>query len=143
METYQAYRMNDYGWIQTYKDKMGVDDFKKYVNEIYEMLLNMKPGDKFPIDRNVKQENIELFIKIVCLFISEGNDNYDFTNDYKVVRCHGKDENGKKAVDKRRQKLPAGESQNNANRRNCNEAGEDTEGGKVIPSLSTQMAPTG
>ena len=69
---------------------MGIDLFRSYRDDVYALLLGMNPGDSFDIDSYVKFENIELFIKIVCSFISEGNYNYDFTKDYKKVRCHAK-----------------------------------------------------
>ena len=80
MDSYARYRMTDWNWIAIYKEKMGVDLFREYVNGVYNELLNM----------TVKEENRELFIKIVCMFIQEGNYDYDFSQDYKFIRRHEK-----------------------------------------------------
>lgn len=90
MAGYEQYRMTDWGWVETYQQKMGSEQFRSYRDDVYALLLQMKPGDSFDIDTNVKVENIDLFIKIVCSFITENNCNYDFTTDYKKVRCHAK-----------------------------------------------------
>ena len=90
MAGYEQYRMTDWGWVETYQHKMGIEQFRTYRDEVYALLLRMKPGESFDIDAKVKVENIDLFIKIVCSFITEDNNNYDFTNDYKKVRCHAK-----------------------------------------------------
>lgn len=82
--------MTDWGWVETYQHKMGSEQFRAYRDDVYALLLRMKPGESFDIDAKVKVENIDLFIKIVCSFISEDNNNYDFTTDYKKVRCHAK-----------------------------------------------------
>lgn len=90
MAGYEQYRMTDWGWVETYQHKMGIEQFRTYRDEVYALLLRMKPGESFDINAKVKVENIDLFIKIVCSFITEDNNNYDFTNDYKKVRCHAK-----------------------------------------------------
>ena len=90
MAGYEQYRMTDWGWIETYQHKMGSEQFRTYRDDVYALLLRMKPGESFDIEAKVKVENIDLFIKIVCSFITEDNNNYDFTNDYKKVRCHAK-----------------------------------------------------
>lgn len=92
MESYSIYRLTDWGWIETYKVRMGSEEFRYYVNTVYEMLLRMSPGDSFEIEKAVKTENIELFIKTVYMFITEQHDNYDFSNDYKIIRCHDREE---------------------------------------------------
>lgn len=90
MAEYEQHKMTDWGWVETYQQKLGSDQFRSYRDGVYALLLRMKPGDSFDIDTKVKVENIDLFIKIVCSFISENNYNYDFSNDYKKVRCHAK-----------------------------------------------------
>ena len=90
MAGYEQYRMTDWGWVEIYQQKMGSEQFRSYRDDVYALLLRMKPGDSFDIDTKVKVENIDLFIKIVCSFITENNYNYDFTTDYKKVRCHAK-----------------------------------------------------
>lgn len=69
MDSYARYRMTDWNWIAIYKEKMGVDLFREYVNGVYNELLNMKVDRSFSLEATVKEENRELFIKIVCMFI--------------------------------------------------------------------------
>ena len=90
MDSYARYRMTDWNWIAIYKEKMGVDLFREYVNGVYNELLNMKVDRSFSLEATVKEENRELFIKIVCMFIQEGNYDYDFSQDYKFIRRHEK-----------------------------------------------------
>lgn len=92
MESYSIYRLTDWDWVNAYKSRMGNEEFHYYVNSVYEMLLNMTPGDSVEIEKTVKTENTELFIKIVCMFITEQHENYDFSNDYKIIRCHDREE---------------------------------------------------
>lgn len=86
METFAQYRLNDYSFIPEYEQRMGKDYFRKYRDDVYIHLMKMKVGDRFSVEKLVKEENLDLFIKIVCLFILEGHPDYDFTNDYKHVR---------------------------------------------------------
>jgi hypothetical protein len=104
METensYRKYRMEDYEWIGTYKERMGAEGFREYRDRVYEMLHAMKPGTVFTIDLYVREYNLDLFIKIVCLFITEGNSCWEFSDDYKNIRRHEKAE----CTDKKKQKL--------------------------------------
>lgn len=39
MDSYARYRMTDWNWIAIYKEKMGVDQFREYVNGVYNELL--------------------------------------------------------------------------------------------------------
>lgn len=86
MESFKQYRLNDYSFIEEYEKKMGQNYFRKYRDDVYIFLINMKVDEKFSIERNVKKENFDLFIKIICLFILEGHPDYEFTNDYKFVK---------------------------------------------------------
>lgn len=88
-ESYAMYRLVDWDWIQVYKQKMG-DDFRVYVNEVYKKLLSMKAGEVFSIADKVRVENIDLFVKIVCMFIQEGNSDFVFSDDFKKVKRNEK-----------------------------------------------------
>lgn len=90
MDSYAIYRLTDWDWINVYKQKMGISQFQDYVNGVYDELLRMKIGNSFSLESNVKEENRELFIKIVCMFIQEGNYDYEFSLDYKCVKRHEK-----------------------------------------------------
>ncbi|MCD7850460.1 MAG: hypothetical protein LUH63_12465 [Parabacteroides sp.] len=90
MDSYVAYRLVDWDWIGRYKEKMGHNLFMDYVDDIYSELLSMKVGDMFSLDSNVKEENRDLFVKIVCMFILEGHPDYSFSDNYKIVIRHEK-----------------------------------------------------
>ena len=104
MLSYEQYRMTDWGWIGIYQSRMGNDQFRKYVNAIYKELMAMKVGQTFAIDTTVKEENRELFIKIVCMFIQEGNSDYEFSSNYKIVK-----RNEKSTLVRRASQVPEGE----------------------------------
>lgn len=58
----------------------------KYLNDVFRLLINILPGKSFVISNIVKAENIEIFIKCCCLFMSERpNHDYEFSNDYKLI----------------------------------------------------------
>lgn len=90
MDNYGMYRLTGWGWIDRYKKKMGIDLFHTYVNNVYNELMRMNVGDVFSLEKEVKEENRELFIKIVCMFIQEGNNDYEFSPDYKIVKRNEK-----------------------------------------------------
>lgn len=46
----------------------------------------MKPGEAINILKDVAPANREKFIKIGCLFITEGNSDYLFSDDYTVIK---------------------------------------------------------
>jgi hypothetical protein len=91
MDTFAQYRLNDYSFIGEYEQRMGKENFRKYRDDVYIHLTNMKPGEKFSVEQKLRAENIDLFIKIVCLFILDNHYDYEFTNDYKhVKRIHAR-----------------------------------------------------
>ena len=71
MPDYSEHIMKDWKWFDEYKVLRGKEEFDKYVNRIYELLLNMKPDSFFQLNGNVDPANIDLFIKICCMFIQE------------------------------------------------------------------------
>jgi len=94
MPDYSKHRMQNWEWYAEYRSRMGIEAFDKYVNSVYNLLMKMKPGAYFVIERNVKPENIDLFIKICCMFIREQslsdlkNDIYhNFNADYSKIVC--------------------------------------------------------
>lgn len=54
MDSYARYRMTDWNWIAIYKEKMGVDQFREYVNGVYNELLNMKVDCSFSLEATGK-----------------------------------------------------------------------------------------
>jgi|GEM_PF-6825078 len=73
MADYSKHLTKQWDWCNKYSELMGAEAFKKYVSEVYKMLLNMKPGAVFHIDKKVKPDNVDLFIKICCMFLYEQN----------------------------------------------------------------------
>ena len=69
MDSYARYRMTDWNWIAIYKEKMGVDQFREYVNSVYNELLNMKVDCSFSLEATVKEENRELFTTVQRNFL--------------------------------------------------------------------------
>jgi hypothetical protein len=86
MESFAKYRLTDYSFIEEYEQRMGKEHFRKYRDGVYIHLTGMKAGEKFAVEKPVKKENLDLFIKTVCLFILEGNPYYEFSDDYKYVK---------------------------------------------------------
>ena len=86
MDTFAQYRLTDYSFIEKYQKRMGIENFRKYRDDVYRYLAKMKVGEKFSIEARVKEENFDIFIKIVCAYILSGNYNYEFTGDYKHVK---------------------------------------------------------
>ena len=80
------YRMNSYAEIEAYFLHPGSDNFKVYLNKVYVALESMNPMDKINILKDVAPANREKFVKICCLFISEGNTDYVFSEDYTVIK---------------------------------------------------------
>ena len=90
MPNYSQHRMNNYDWLSEYKKKMGKEAFCKYVDGVYRFLIEMKQYTFFSIEKNVKTESRDLFIKICCMFIHEGNSEYVMSEQYdKIIRKHG------------------------------------------------------
>lgn len=84
---FSHYRMNNYSWIDNYKEKLGVDTFRKFQNAVYDWLLKLKKGESIDMvsNKQITDQNRDLFIKTVCLFISEGNGDYEFNEKYTKV----------------------------------------------------------
>lgn len=82
---YSLHRMNNYDWIQSYRSTMGKEAFDNFLNRVYKRLMKMRIGDIYDLTKKVQEANRDLFIKCVCLFISEGNSHYLFSDDYTTI----------------------------------------------------------
>jgi len=71
MPDYSEHIMKNWEWCSDYRSRMGTEAYGKYVRSVYELLLGMQTGSFFSIEKNVKQENRDLFIKICCRFMQE------------------------------------------------------------------------
>jgi hypothetical protein len=58
-------------WWEKYKQELGTKQLLEYVNIVYLLFSKMKPDSFFSIEKNVKEKNRDLFIKICCMFIDE------------------------------------------------------------------------
>lgn len=76
-------RLNSEAQLNPYIKKMGWQNFKDYMERLYNKIDAMRPGDKFRIDDLVVEENRDLFIKLLCLFAEmHGTATYYFNNEY-------------------------------------------------------------
>ena len=84
---YSNHRMTDWKWVDQYKERLGKEDFDKFLNMIYSWLMDLKPGQSIDIINHEKitERNRDLVIKVCCLFISEGNTGYQFINDFTKI----------------------------------------------------------
>lgn len=84
---FSHHRMNDLLWVEQYQEKLSPKVFFKFIDTVYAWLENLKPGQKLILsqEKNITNQNRDLFIKTTCLFISEGNSEYEFSNDYTAI----------------------------------------------------------
>jgi len=82
---YSHHRMNNYDWIQSYHSNMGKKAFNLFLNRVYKRLMKMNIGEIYDLTKKVQEANRDLFIKCACLFISEGNSHYSFSDDYTTI----------------------------------------------------------
>jgi hypothetical protein len=71
MPDYTRHLMQNWGWYSEYRSRMGREALDKYVSSVYRMIASMAPDTYFSIEKNVKPENTDLFIKVCCMFIQE------------------------------------------------------------------------
>ena len=95
MPDYSQHRLQDWAWYFDYRSQMGKEKFYRYINRVYRLLMSMKPGSYLSIEKNVKPENIDLFIKTVCMFISEQQNLkqskttcIEFNDSYTEIKCN-------------------------------------------------------
>ncbi len=86
---YSNMRMTNYVWIDEYKSRMGKDNFWKLLDERYKWLMKQPVGWVYNITLSISLSKTlarDLFIKTVCLFISEKNGDYQFSEDFTVIK---------------------------------------------------------
>ena len=62
------------------------EPLKTWVERIYSDLMGLKPRYQFQIEKCWIDIDIEIRVKICCLFILEAKDTYCFSEDYKTIR---------------------------------------------------------
>lgn len=87
MKDLSLYRLNNYSELQTFLSENDNKTFHAYRELVYVRMNSLKPGHSFKIRSKVKEENFELFIKTVCLYILESADkcNIIFSDDYEII----------------------------------------------------------
>lgn len=77
------------------QSKKELDDFckrikdepiKTWVQRVYSDLMGLQPRYQFQIEKSWIDIDIEIRVKICCLFILEAKDTYCFSEDYKAIR---------------------------------------------------------
>lgn len=71
MPDYTSHLPENMDWWELYKEKLGKHKLLEFTDRVYKLFINMKPGSFFSIEKNVTEENRDLFIKIICMFIDE------------------------------------------------------------------------
>lgn len=84
---FSAYKMVNFDWIKIYQDKLGRTVFYAFIDKVYGILNRMEEGQVFNLstDISITDRNRDLFIKVACMYINEGNENYSFSNDYTLI----------------------------------------------------------
>jgi hypothetical protein len=84
---FSAYKMVNFDWIKIYQDKLGRSVFYAFIDKVYGILNRMQEGQVFNLstDISITDRNRDLFIKVACMYINEGNENYSFSNDYTLI----------------------------------------------------------
>lgn len=86
---YSHLRMTNFQWVEQQMISMGKTEFFKLFDKYYAWLLSQKPGWVFnlTISKVLKTEaDRDLFIKTVQLFISEKHGDYEFSEDFTILR---------------------------------------------------------
>ena len=83
MSDYTNHIMKNWDWCEEYRSRLGEEVFNKYTDNVYTLLSDMQPDTFFNIEKNVKPENRDLFIKCCCMFMQE-----QFMSDQPRDHCH-------------------------------------------------------
>jgi hypothetical protein len=71
--------------LDPYIDLMGPKAYIEYNDKLFGTLDRLQPGAAFHFLKVVKQENIDLFIKLCCLYIRSNGD-YDMAEDFTFIK---------------------------------------------------------
>lgn len=90
MADYIKHRPENWDWVDYYINKMGIKEYMRFQEKVYYRFYYMQPGEVFNIEKKVREENRDLFIKLVCSFIGtpEMNPRYCvLSDDYTLLFC--------------------------------------------------------
>lgn len=66
---YSSSKLIDESQLYPYLVKMGQKEYRAYMLRVFKRMQDMKPGESFDIDNRVSEDNRDMFIKMLCLFI--------------------------------------------------------------------------
>ena len=69
--------------LNNYRDKMGEQEYHRYVDRLYRKITLMHSGESFVIDDLVVEANKPLFMQLLRCFILMHPGEYLFSDDYK------------------------------------------------------------
>lgn len=81
---YTHHRLSNENDLLAYLKQMGDSEFWEYLTKLHNKIYYMQPGESFVVDDVVKEENKDLFIKLLCFFIAEYPAKYLFNETYTV-----------------------------------------------------------
>jgi len=86
LSNYVLNSLSDPRWIEHYISKMGEKEFWEYKKKVYQLFEKLEVGQSVPVEAWVKPESYDLFIKIVCCFVSESNCCYQINPEYTTIK---------------------------------------------------------
>jgi len=90
---YSNLRMKSDIDLNQYIEKMGRKEFFNYCEKLFNVVEKLGPGQSFKVDILVKEDNREMFIKILhCFVIDFDFKKYTFNNTFTEFRRYGKEE---------------------------------------------------
>lgn len=75
-------------WYEEECKRIGTERVKQIIDAVYKLLNELKPNCTFDIARCTKPENHRLVVMACCLYIMDGNTNYEFNETFTQIR-HG------------------------------------------------------
>jgi hypothetical protein len=66
-------------------EMQATDENTRYMNRVYGLLADAKPGDRMDIDKITAPANLRKFIGCVCLYIWD-TDRAEFDSEYKTIK---------------------------------------------------------
>lgn len=90
MDLTQYKLTDDWSWYNRYSSLLGEEELKEYINKVYLRLDELQVGEFFYVEKKVKSENLELFIKVAGWYQKDhraGKHNTDvaFSRHYNII----------------------------------------------------------
>ncbi len=79
------YRLTDLSQLDPFKEQMGEKQYYEYAFSVYRQLARLEPGNKFSITKYVKEKNMDLFVKIVCMYMIDFPGQVVFNDDFTEI----------------------------------------------------------